>query len=307
MQQTKNVNVIQTKQMKIKKSTGERIFDVINICLMFVVMLVTLYPVLYVVFASFSDSNLLIRARGLLLYPQGFSLEAYVQVFKNPMIIQGYLNTLIYVVLGVLISMVLTVLGAYALSRSRFMLSGAVMKMIVFTMYFGGGLIPFYILMRDIGVYDNLWAVVLPSAVSAMNLIIMRSAFEAVPISLEEAAIIDGGGHMTILMRIILPLSLPVLSVILLYYAVAMWNSWFMPSILIRRRELYPLQIVLREILIEKSADDMMLETGVADRASVFESIKYATIVVSTLPIMCVYPFLQKYFVKGAMIGAVKG
>lgn len=291
----------------IKVSRGEQIFNIANIIFMFVMMIVTLYPVLYVVFASFSDSNLLLRNQGLLLYPKGFNFEAYLQVFKNPMIVRGYLNTIVYVIVGVSLSMAVTTMGAYCLSRNRFLLSKAIMKMIVFTMYFGGGIIPFYILMQTIGVYDNLWAAVLPGVVSTMNLIIVRSAFEAVPQSLEEAAVIDGAGHMTTFCRIVLPLNVPILSVVLLYYAVAMWNSWFTPSILIRTRELYPLQVILREILIEKSADDMMLQTAVGDRASAFESIKYATIVVATLPIMCIYPFMQKYFVKGTMVGAVKG
>ena len=293
MQQTKNVNVIQTKQMKIKKSTGERIFDVTNICLMFVVMLVTLYPVLYVVFASFSDSNLLIRARGLLLYPQGFSLEAYVQVFKNPMIIQGYLNTLIYVVLGVLISMVLTVLGAYALSRSRFMLSGAVMKMIVFTMYFGGGLIPFYILMRDIGVYDNLWAVVLPGAVSAMNLIIMRSAFEAVPISLEEAAIIDGGGHMTTFFRVMLPLALPSIGTLAIFCLQGTWEEFFSAKVILGGVQS---QLTL----------PVMIQSLKGAHATRWEWI-FAASILAQIPMIVLFAVFQKRFVvSGLAEGSVK-
>ena len=293
--------------MKIKTSLGERIFNVINNIFMLLMILVTLYPVLYVLFASFSDSNKLMRHSGFLLKPVGFSLAAYKGVFENPMILSGYMNTIIYVVLGLAISMIITVLGAYALSRNRIILKSFIWKMIVFTMYFSGGIVPYYILVKGIGLYNNIWAAVLPMVFTPMNLIIMRSALEALPQSFEEAVEVDGGSDIVKLWYVVIPLSLPTISVILLFYAVAMWNNWFMPSILLKDRELYPLQLVLREILIAQSADDMMIDTGVGERAALFESIKYATIVVSTIPILCVYPFLQKYFVKGVMTGGVKG
>ena len=293
--------------MKIKTSLGERIFNVINNIFMLLMILVTLYPVLYVLFASFSDSNKLMRHSGFLLKPVGFSLAAYKGVFENPMILSGYMNTIIYVVLGLAISMIITVLGAYALSRNRIILKSFIWKMIVFTMYFSGGIVPYYILVKGIGLYNNIWAAVLPMVFTPMNLIIMRSALEALPQSSEEAVEVDGGSDIVKLWYVVIPLSLPTISVILLFYAVAMWNNWFMPSILLKDRELYPLQLVLREILIAQSADDMMIDTGVGERAALFESIKYATIVVSTIPILCVYPFLQKYFVKGVMTGGVKG
>lgn len=293
--------------MKIKTSLGERIFNVINNIFMLLMILVTLYPVLYVLFASFSDSNKLMRHSGFLLKPVGFSVAAYKGVFENPMILSGYMNTIIYVVLGLAISMLITVLGAYALSRNRIILKSFIWKMIVFTMYFSGGIVPYYILVKGIGLYNNIWAAVLPMVFTPMNLIIMRSALEALPQSFEEAVEVDGGSDIVKLWYVVIPLSLPTISVILLFYAVAMWNNWFMPSILLKDRELYPLQLVLREILIAQSADDMMIDTGVGERAALFESIKYATIVVSTIPILCVYPFLQKYFVKGVMTGGVKG
>lgn len=293
--------------MRIKTSIGEFIFNIINHIFMFLMILITLYPVMYVVFASLSDSNMLMRHKGFLYAPTGFSVEAYKGVIENPMIFTGYRNTIFYVIAGVAISMVITVLAAYVLSRNRIVLKKAVWKMMVFKMYFGGGLIPTFLLLRSIGVFDNIWAVLLPSAYSTMNLIIVRTAIESMPASFEEAADIDGAGHLVKLVHIVIPLIMPTIAVITLYYTVSMWNNWFMPSVLLKNRELYPLQLVLREILITKSADDMMIDSGAGERAALFESIKYATIVVSTIPILCVYPFLQKYFVKGVMVGGVKG
>ena len=273
---------------------------------MLLMICVTVYPVLYVIFASFSDSNRLMRHSGFLLYPVGTSLAAYKGVFENPMIISGYVNTIFYVALGLAISMIITVMGAYVLSRNRIVLKSLVWKLIVFTMYFSGGIVPYYILVKNIGIYNNIWAAVLPMVFTPMNLIIMRSALDNLPMSFEEAVEVDGGNDIVKLVSVIIPLSMPTISVVLLFYAVSMWNTWFIPSLLLKDRELYPLQLVLREILISESADDMMIDTGIGERAALFESIKYATIVVSTVPLLCIYPFLQKYFVKGMMTGGVK-
>ena len=273
---------------------------------MLLMICVTVYPVLYVIFASFSDSNRLMRHSGFLLHPVGTSLAAYKSVFENPMIISGYVNTIFYVALGLAISMIITVMGAYVLSRNRIVLKSLVWKLIVFTMYFSGGIVPYYILVKNIGIYNNIWAAVLPMVFTPMNLIIMRSALDNLPVSFEEAVEVDGGNDIVKLVSVIIPLSMPTISVVLLFYAVSMWNTWFIPSLLLKDRELYPLQLVLREILISESADDMMIDTGIGERAALFESIKYATIVVSTVPLLCIYPFLQKYFVKGMMTGGVK-
>ena len=273
---------------------------------MLLMICVTVYPVLYVIFASFSDSNRLMRHSGFLLHPVGTSLAAYKGVFENPMIISGYVNTIFYVALGLAISMIITVMGAYVLSRNRIVLKSLVWKLIVFTMYFSGGIVPYYILVKNIGIYNNIWAAVLPMVFTPMNLIIMRSALDNLPVSFEEAVEVDGGNDIVKLVSVIIPLSMPTISVMLLFYAVSMWNTWFIPSLLLKDRELYPLQLVLREILISESADDMMIDTGIGERAALFESIKYATIVVSTVPLLCIDPFLQKYFVKGMMTGGVK-
>ncbi|SMG37263.1 carbohydrate ABC transporter membrane protein 2, CUT1 family [Paenibacillus aquistagni] len=289
-----------------KLSIGERVFEVFNILFMILLCLVTLYPFYYVLIASFSDPSWIVKQRGLIWLPEGFNLDAYVRVLDNPMILQGYMNTLFVVTVGTLINVFMTALGAYGLSRQNVMWKNPIMFFIVFTMFFSGGLIPNYLLVSELGMLDSLWALIIPGAISAFNLIIMRTAFHGVPISLEESAKLDGANDFTVLFRIILPLSLPVIAVMILFYGVGHWNSWFNALIYLRDRELYPLQLVLREILITNSTDSMMTGTNAADTMPIGETIKYATIVVATVPILVLYPFLQKYFVKGVMIGAIK-
>ncbi|TLS51588.1 carbohydrate ABC transporter permease [Paenibacillus antri] len=293
--------------MTLKRSFGERLFDVGNVLALSLLTLATAYPFLYVLFASVSDAQAVVQTRGLLLYPKGFSLEAYKLVFMNPSILTGYANTLFIVVVGTALNLAMTALGAYALSRQNVMWRNPIMFGIVFTMFFNGGLIPTFLLVNDIGLLDSRWALILPVAMSAYNLVIMRTAFQGVPVSLEESAKLDGANDFTVLFRIFIPLSMPVIAVMILFYGVAHWNSWFNAMIYIRTRELYPLQLILREILITNSTDSMMTAVGGGDRMPVGETIKYATIIVSTIPVLCLYPFLQKYFVKGVMIGAIKG
>lgn len=293
--------------MKIKTSFGERCFDVFNTVFMTFLIIIMLYPMLYVAFASFSDSNLLQRHDGLLFAPLGFNLEAYKKVIMNPMILTGYANTLWVLVVGTLCSIITTVLTAYVLSRKNFKAAKFMMKYILVTMYFGGGLVPFYLTVKRVGLYGSLWALILPGLVSSYNLIVMRTAFSSIPDSLEEAAKIDGAGHLTILFRIVLPLSTATVAVVILYYAVAYWNAWFGAMIYLRDRAKYPLQLVMREILIQNDTSSMTTEVGDSSRASVSESIKYAVVIIGTLPILMVYPMIQKHFVKGVMLGAVKG
>ena len=293
--------------MKIKTSFGERCFDVFNTVFMTFLIIIILYPMLYVAFASFSDSNLLQRHDGLLFAPLGFNLEAYKKVIMNPMILTGYANTLWVLVVGTLCSIITTVLTAYVLSRKNFKAAKFMMKYILVTMYFGGGLVPFYLTVKRVGLYGSLWALILPGLVSSYNLIVMRTAFSSIPDSLEEAAKIDGAGHLTILFRIVLPLSTATIAVVILYYAVAYWNAWFGAMIYLRDRAKYPLQLVMREILIQNDTSSMTTEVGDSSRASVSESIKYAVVIIGTLPILMVYPMIQKHFVKGVMLGAVKG
>lgn len=291
----------------IRRTQGERIFAVFNTLFLTLVVILTLYPFWYVVASSISDALRLTQHQGLLLLPLGFDLSAYRMVFMNPMISQGYMNTLFIVVVGTSINMVMTCLSAYVLSRTDVYWRNLIMMLITFTMFFSGGLIPLYLQVKSLGLVNNLMAIILPTAISTYNTIIMRTAFAAVPASLEESAKLDGANDFHILSLVIIPLSLPTIAVIALYYVVGHWNGWFNAMIYMTDRAKYPIQLILREILLNNSTDSMMTSVGGTDKMMIGETIKYATIVVATLPILAVYPFLQKYFVKGVMIGAIKG
>jgi len=286
--------------MRIKESFGERVFQVFNYILLGLIGFVCLYPMWHVLMASFSDSTALTAHSGLLLWPIEFSLDAYKRVLSNQNIWTGYINTIKYLVLGVSTSMVMTILGAYVLSRRDFMLRRPIMLAITFTMFFSGGTIPTYLNIQELGLKGSIWGIVLPFCIATYNMIILRTSFESLPESLLEAARIDGAGQLACLTRIVLPLSKATLAVIALYYGVAYWNGWFWPSQILEVKGDMPLAVVLRDILI--NADMQQMDTGVTN----MEGIKYATIIVATVPILCVYPFIQKYFAQGVMIGAVK-
>lgn len=269
-------------------------------------MLVALYPMIYVLLASFSDPAKLLTHAGPIVKPlEPVTLAGYKRTFSNPNIYTGYRNTLMYLALGVPISMLLTAMGAFVPTRRHFLIRSVMMKAIMITMFLNGGMIPTFFVVKKLGLYDSMWALILPSCMSTYNLIILRTFFSAIPSSLEESAIIDGANDWQVFSRLVIPLSKPALAVICLYYAVGMWNSWFPAMIYIRNRDLYPLQMFLREIIIlnEEGAETNM-EMEQLDLSS--ELVKYCTIIISMVPILCVYPFLQKYFVKGVMIGAVK-
>ncbi len=294
--------------MALKRSTGERIFYFFDASFLIFLMILCLYPFLYVAFASVSNPKDIVQHRGILLCPLGFTLASYKMVFENPMILVGYRNTLIILVAGTSLNLLLTTLGAYGLSRKKLLLRNMIMFAVVFTMMFRGGLIPLYLQVRSLGLLDTRWALILPSAISAWNLIIMRTYFLTIPDSLEESARIDGANDWTILFRIIFPLAMPVVAVMLLFYGVYHWNSWFHAMIFLRERTLYPLQIILREILIANDTSGMTTSlVDVRDEEQIGETIKYSTIIVATLPILFIYPALQKYFMKGILIGAIKG
>lgn len=295
------------RKNKIKVSALSRIFDVFNVLLMIAVVICTFYPMIHIVMASFSDGNLLLAHRGILLKPLDFTIGGYKMVFKDPMILRGYANTIFVVVVGTFISVLVTAMGAYFLSRKNVMLQTPVMLYVMFTMFFSGGMIPFYFTVKDLGLYNSIWSLILPTAVNTFNLIIMRTGFASIPDSLEESAKLDGAGHLTILFKIVIPLAMPTIAVIILYYAVSYWNSWFNAMMFIQDRVKYPLQLVLRGVLMSNDTSAMTGGVTAVDKESVGESVKYGVIVVATIPILAVYPFLQKYFVKGVMIGAVKG
>ena len=290
-----------------KKSFSSICFDIFNHFFMILLVFVCLYPFMYVVFASFSNSNLLMAHEGLLWHPLKPNLMAYKAVAENPLIISGYKNTLFVLIFSVSISIILTMLGAYVLSRKEFALRKFATFYVMFTMFFSGGMIPLYLTVMQIGLENSLWALIIPGAISVYNMIIMRTGFLSLPESLVESAKLDGASHTRILCSIVIPLSMPTIAVIILYYAVGCWNAWFSAMIYLRDRAKFPLQLVLREILIQNDTDSMLTDLSRADSLSISETIQYAIIIVATVPILAVYPFVQKYFVKGVMIGAVKG
>ena len=284
-----------------KITKGRIVFIVINTTLLILLAVVTLYPFLYVTAASFSDRMFILRG-DIGIIPKGFNVNAYKNVFKYHLLWRSYGNTIFYVILGTSINMLLTVLGAYPLSRKQFKGRRFFSFMLVFTMWFNAGMIPTFLVVRGMGLYNTFWALVLPNAISTYNLIVVRTFFDNIPAEMEEAALIDGGNDFQVLMKVILPLSVPVLMTITLFYLVGHWNA-FMPALLyLRSEELYPLQMILRKIVLQSLVDEENLEDQV-----LAESVKYSTIVVATVPILCVYPFIQRYFVTGVMIGAVKG
>ena len=287
--------------MKIKTSLGEKIFQVFNYTFLTLLSIICIYPLWHVLMASFSDHYALLGHSGLLLWFKDFTLDAYNKVLANPRIITGYISSIKLLVLGVSWQMIMTILCAYVLSRPRFLLRRPLMLMITFTMFFSGGTIPFYMNLRDLGMLGHIWGLIIPFSMTTYNMIILRTAMEGLPDGLIEAATIDGAGHITIMFRIVLPLVKATLAVLVLYYGVAHWNNWFWAVRVISDSSQLPLAVILRDILIENN-------TAIMDGGQVSaENIKYATIIVSTLPILSIYPFIQRYFTQGVMIGAVKG
>jgi putative aldouronate transport system permease protein len=294
---------------RMKKTLSNKIFDIFNLLLMIALAFACLAPVLHVFFASVSDPVKLDTHQGIILWPMGFTMKGYEMVFSNSSIINGYFNTIFYVVVGVFLSTFLTLLGGYALSRKNLFWGNAIMLIMTFTMFFNGGLIPFYMVVRALGMINTRWSIIVPGAVSVFNLIIMRTSLREIPDSLEESAKIDGAGHYTILFRIFLPLAKATIAVIVLFNAVGIWNSWFAPSIFLRDRKLFPLQVILKEILVQNDTTNVMTaSSNIAANMDIFKPlVKYCTIVAATVPVLCFYPFVQKYFVTGVMIGSIKG
>lgn len=290
-----------------KKSVWDYIFDTLNILFMIFMIIITIYPFVYVVFASLSEPKQFLGHHGILLKPIGFSLASYRSVIKNPNITTGYGNTLFVVLVGTMCNIFITSLGAYVLSRQNLLWKRLLTFICIFTMYISGGLIPNYLVVQWLGLINSRWALILPGLISTYNMIVMRTAFAGIPASLEESARLDGANDFTILFRIIIPLSLPTMAVIALFYGVGHWNAWFNAMIYLPDKSKHPLQLVLREILIQMQTSEMTVEDSFTERYAISKTVKYATIIVVTVPILALYPFLQKYFVKGVMVGAVKG
>ena len=292
---------------KIKLSLVDRAFLTVDHVIMVLLLIVTLYPLLYVVVASFAAGSQNVT---LYLFPKRLSLEGYKAVFQYKELWVGYANSLINMALGVVVSLTVTVFMAYPLSLPEFKARNFIMVLCMITMYFGGGLIPNYLLMKDLHLLGNRWALILPGALSVYNMIMVRTYMStSIPGEIRESAQLDGCGNIRYLFSMILPLSKPILAVIALFVAVGSWNSYFNALVYMgTNRELYPLALILREVLVMGSTALEELDTeALLQMQERRDVMKYAVIVVSTLPVMIVYPFVQKYFVKGIMIGSVKG
>lgn len=293
---------------KIKKTIGEILFDGLNVALMFFMMLITLYPFLNVLAVSMSDYTEYVN-HPMMFYPRKFDFSAYKLMFHNPLLLSSYKNTLFIAIVGTAVNMALTLLTAYPLSKKYLRGNKIIMVMILFSMMFGGGMIPNYLLVKNLGLLNSLWALILPGAMSAYNMILMRTFLETIPDSLEESARMDGASDLTVLIRIILPLSMPAMAAIALFYAVSNWNIFFSAVIYTSDRSKWTLQLLLREIILDSAQAAQEASGSAAPENGGMvntQNIKTAAIIVTVLPILMVYPFLQKYFVKGIMLGAVK-
>lgn len=295
-------------ESKVVRSRDDRIFDALVYTIAGIVLLLVLYPLLFVVSASFSDPISVIDGKVWLL-PQGFTVTPYLHVFENESIWSGFRNTILYTLIGTFVNIILTILAAYPLSQRDLPGRTALMFIITITMFFSGGLIPTYLLIKSLGMINTVWAMIIPGAISTYNLIVMRTFFQnGVPFELQESAWIDGASNFRLLLTIVIPLSMPIIAVMVLFYGVGHWNAYFNAMIYLKDRELFPLQLILREILILNQSDNMGLDgAGMTERVMMAESIKYSVIIVSSIPVLLLYPFVQKYFVQGVMIGSIKG
>lgn len=297
------------RKSAIKNTREDKIFYAITYLVVTLIFLAVLYPIIYIISASFS-SPAAVSTGKVILWPVDFSLDGYQAVFENKDVLTGYRNTIFYTVFGTFINVVVTLFAAYPLSRTDFIGRRYFLFFFTFTMLFGGGMIPTYMVMRDLHLLNTVWAVLLPGAVAVYNLMVARSFIEGnIPRELLEATQVDGCSDFRYFWSFVLPLSKPVIAVITLFYAVAHWNAYFNAFLYLDNRELFPLQLFLREILINNKVDASVAvdQAFLEAKQGLSDLLKYSLIIVSTLPIMCLYPFIQKYFVKGVMIGSVKG
>ena len=296
--------------MKLNNITQDKVVYFINYILLTLLLIIVLYPLIYIISCSFSSGNALMSGR-VRLFPVEFTFDSYKAVFRYNSIWVGYRNSVIYTIVGTFISIVLTLFAAYPLSRDDFQGNKFFTVIFLFTMMFSGGLIPSYLLIKNLGLIDSMWAVILPGAVSAYNMIVARTFFrQTIPKELLEAAEMDGCSDFKFFSSIVIPLSTPIVAVMCLWVAVSLWNSYFNPMIYINSEEKYPLQLVLRRILLMSQvnfSNSSVDPETIAKNRYLSEMLKYGTIIISSLPLMIIYPFIQKYFVKGIMIGSVKG
>ena len=298
----------------MRMSRGQKAFNVFNITFMVLLMIVTLYPFYYVICASFSSSTYLQVHRGFLIAPVKATLGAYKKTFNHALILSGFANIFKIMIVALPINLLVTIVAAYFMSQRGMMFKGPIVFLMMFTMFFGGGLIPSYLNIKQLGLYNTLWALILPGCLSIYNAIIMKTAMEAVPESLSESAYIDGATEWQTFLMIAIPLSGAIIAVMALYAAVGTWGSWYTAFIYITDQKKWPLQLRLRQILILDSTQSLdiysMTEEDIAQmqhQAFLMTTVKYAIIFVACLPMLVLYPFVQKYFVKGVMIGSVKG
>ena len=288
------------------RSLGSHTFDIINVALLLAVVFITLYPMYYIAIVSFSDGKEVLLGR-VRFWPRGINLQSYQMVLRDDTVIRSLFNSILYTSVGTAINLVLSTLCAYPLSRPDFSGRKWLTLYVAITMFFQGGLIPLYLVVLQLGLLDTMWAIVLVPGINAFYMFIMRTYFQGQPTALHEAAIIDGANDIQILARIVVPLAKPIMATMLLFYAVQHWNSFFHALIFLTEKARYPLQLILRSVVVE-STFEQMNDIGAATDFMVLEkTIRFSVIMVSTLPILLVYPFLQKYFVKGVMIGALKG
>jgi multiple sugar transport system permease protein/putative aldouronate transport system permease protein len=305
----KNDKKLSEARKNILHVSGDKWFYRFNDFLLIFALLIVIYPIIYVFSASFSSPNAVISSK-VFLWPVDFSLEGYRAVFAEAKVWTGYANTLFYTVVGTVINLVLTIMCAYPLSRKDFIGRNAFMFIVTFTMIFSGGMLPTYIVIRQLGLTNTRWAMLLPSAIAAYNVIIARTYYQTnISDELLEAAFLDGCSNLKFITRIVIPLSAPITAVLILFYAVSHWNAYFNAFIYLSNRRLFPLQIFLREILVmNQITSDMTYDPEIAAaKQGLADLLKYSLIIVASLPIWCAYPFVQKYFVKGIMIGAIKG
>lgn len=290
------------------ETRGDKIFGIVNAVILVLILAIVLYPLIFVISASVSN-QLAVSSGRMWLFPKEFTLVGYQKVFQNREILIGYGNTILYAVVGTSINLIMTILAAYPLSRRSFAGKNVIMFIMVFTMFFSGGMIPTYLIIKNMGMLNTMWSLVIPNAVAVWNIIIMRTFFkESVPVEVQEAAMIDGCSHTGILLRVMLPLSMPILAVMTLFYCVDHWNSYFSALIYLTDRAKFPLQLILREILIQNQMDKMAgAATSLSEQIMYGQAVKYAVVVVANLPVFLLYPFLQRYFVQGMTIGAIKG
>lgn len=294
--------------MKQNESFASRVFDVVNVLVMFVIIAICIYPLIYLISKSLSSVEF-VRANMVYLYPRGFNIDSYKEVLKNGLFWIAYKNTIIYTVVGTVLNLLLSTSMAYCLSRKNLIFRKGITMMVIITMFFGGGLIPNFLLIKWLNLYDTMWSLILPGLISTYNMIIVRTYIKTIPEEIIESVRVDGGNDLQIFAKIILPLSKPVIATVGLFYAIGHWNSYFNAMIYLKTKVKYPVQLVLKEMIVDQDLQSIAAGAyeSMNQQPPTSEMLIAASIVITLIPVLIVYPFVQRYFVKGIMIGSVKG